>query len=293
MYHLEPATVDVQDRKQSVWRPFWIVVAAGLLAALTARGEPAGADSFNPAWPPVPQARQCVPVPPPTLPPHFDRQPIPPLPARQEELLENLQLGLRARQAMLLDPALAKLNIGVKVQARAAILWGCVPAEPLVRQACAKVEAVPGILQVRSELRVETPDDPINEFLRQPCTRKGPALVEKVRATYRAQAVFTSLLSSAGPAGLDVMPAIVIPPPDEATARVYAELPGAVEQLCKADSRFKGIQPRVDAGVVHLEGTVTRLAPVYELARAVARLPGVQRVLIECAEQVQSPGKAR
>jgi hypothetical protein len=68
------------------------------------------------------------------------------------------QLSLMARQTLLQDETLAPWNLGVRVTQRGATLWGAVPSAALARRAESKLRALPGMLEVRSELRIELPE---------------------------------------------------------------------------------------------------------------------------------------
>jgi hypothetical protein len=82
------------------------------------------------------------------------------------------RLALRARQALLKDPALAPLNLGVSVDHRVATLWGPVPSAALARRAAECVRGIPGLVAVVNELRVEPEDGRAPD----PVFRAGEAL---------------------------------------------------------------------------------------------------------------------
>ena len=75
------------------------------------------------------------------------------------------QLDLRARKVFLEDAELARHNLGVTVRDSTVTIWGVVPSESLARRATEKLRQIPGVAEVRSDLRIEPPDDPIVEFL--------------------------------------------------------------------------------------------------------------------------------
>jgi osmotically-inducible protein OsmY len=92
-----------------------------------------------------------------------------------------------------------------------------------------------------------------------------------------------------------VLPPLVVPPrpadiPSEAAAvlmgpvaadAVPTDLVAAIDRLCKADDRFLRVRPEVREGVVYLRGSVPRGGDRFALAQAIARLPGVRRVVVE------------
>jgi hypothetical protein len=57
----------------------------------------------------------------------------------------------------------------------------------------------------------------------------------------------------------------------------------AIEKLRQEDDRFRRITPEVHHGIVRLRGSPSPAGwrDLFELARAVARLPGVKRVILE------------
>jgi hypothetical protein len=60
----------------------------------------------------------------------------------------------------------------------------------------------------------------------------------------------------------------------------------AVERLQQQDARFRRIRPEVRGDTVFLRGSVARWEDLFELARGIARLPGVERVVLD---QIQTP----
>jgi osmotically-inducible protein OsmY len=60
-----------------------------------------------------------------------------------------------------------------------------------------------------------------------------------------------------------------------------AQLEQAVDALRLKDTRFRGLQADVIDGTVYLRGTVFRMEHVFDLARSLSRLPGVQGVMLD------------
>jgi BON domain len=77
-------------------------------------------------------------------------------PARKSNrpTLNELEVTIRARQALLDDPRFQSLNLFLTVQDGTATLSGPVPSEDLGRQAVAILNNVPGVYQVRNKLNV-------------------------------------------------------------------------------------------------------------------------------------------
>src|SRR5205823_4789472 len=82
--------------------------------------------------------------------------------------LRDMQVTIYARRALLEEPALAALNLGVNVRDGVATVWGPVPNEEIGRKAVKRVEMVQGVLKVRSDFYLlgpkkeeELPDSPL------------------------------------------------------------------------------------------------------------------------------------
>ncbi len=58
------------------------------------------------------------------------------------------------------------------------------------------------------------------------------------------------------------------------------DLIAAAQKLRDADVRFRELRVDVDGNVVHLRGSVRRWEDAFDLAGAVSRLPGVERVVM-------------
>jgi osmotically-inducible protein OsmY len=97
-----------------------------------------------------------------------------------------------------------------------------------------------------------------------------------------------------GPAEARVAPLLSVPAVGTTTARQSSTgkpafrrepktdtLAKSVERLQLQDARFKRIRPEVRGPVVYLRGDVFRWDHLYELARAIANLPGVERVVLQ------------
>jgi hypothetical protein len=68
--------------------------------------------------------------------------------------------------------------------------------------------------------------------------------------------------------------------PASAASETAEPLIETVTRVQRADGRFQHIRPEVRGGVVRLNGEAARWTDVHELARRLARLPGVERVLL-------------
>ena len=75
---------------------------------------------------------------------------------------------LQARRTLWADPALADLNLGVRVRAGEALVWGPVLNEDQAAEAVARVKLVPGVSLVINELFVLPADDLLRRKFRKP-----------------------------------------------------------------------------------------------------------------------------
>jgi hypothetical protein len=224
---------------------------------------------------------------------------------------------LRARQALLHDRQLAPLNLGVCVHEHVAVLWGLVPSTALERRAIELLQQLPELIEVRSELHVESsqetappaaplpplaapftlpaPPEPGEESkLKEP----PPAARKRPRAPVSSPGILTKQSgtlpkNSPSPVGYPqgssaeteapLLPAIAIPQPATATTddiRSGEWLIEAVTRVQRSEPRFRQIRAEVRGGTVRLDGTVERWSEAYELAERLRQLTGVERVVL-------------
>jgi hypothetical protein len=196
----------------------------------------------------------------------------------------DCRLTLRARDVMLHDPALSGMtHLGVTVRGGVAVLWGAVPSSEAARRAELLVKQVPGIMEIRSELRVDSPDDPVVQFLRSRPGQVAGAPSRQWVSANRPAALLTFPTPEATPASESAArTGITLLPPTISTVPLAngGDLAGRIAALQQADPRFLGIVADVQQGVVRLGGTVTRWEDLFDLARAISHLPGVERVVL-------------
>jgi osmotically-inducible protein OsmY len=225
-------------------------------------------------------------------------------------LTGDWQLALRARQALLKDVALNGLNLGVQVRGGTATVWGSVPSAAVARRALELVRQVPGVSEVRSELRVESPDDPLYEWLQQTAPRQQTSLAESLavetplvpaltsRPVQRRQPAPDLAASGAvllpailfpdqptGPAGPAAVPAGSADRGGVALLTPVAILPPTslaeeVGKLLRGCPRFSGVRAEVLGGVVTFRGAAATREDLFDLAASVSHLPGVERVIL-------------
>lgn len=218
-----------------------------------------------------------------------------PLPAAEggdesarERSLRNGRLICQARRALSRDDTLGSLNLGVSAREGEVVVWGFVLSPVAAELAVEKLRRLPGVVRVRSELQVLSPNDPLADCLNGPIGAPATPL-PTLPATLAAPARLTSRWTDgatpldatpgpeAAPAGTTVMPTLTAP---QAAPPVADTVLAAIERLQKSEARYRGIRVEVEAGVVRLSGVVARAEDGMELAQAVSRLPGVQRVSI-------------
>jgi hypothetical protein len=78
--------------------------------------------------------------------------------APDETMIHDLWQTVQARKAMLDDPQLAALNLGVKVSSGIAVLWGPVPSQALSFRAEQRLRAMVELIEIRNQMAIE-PDD--------------------------------------------------------------------------------------------------------------------------------------
>lgn len=187
------------------------------------------------------------------------------------------KMTLRVRQAFHKDPQLGPLNLGVSVRLSTAILWGDVSDAGQAARAVTVARQVPGILAVQNELHVVPADDPYRELVKRAPPR--PAAEPRVSLLQRPAGTLTS--QPEPPLGVTLLPPLIVPvvaKPDDLSASIH--------QLTGAEPRFRGLNPRIDGGIVRLAGSAGRWEDVMELAQRISRVSGVARVILE---DVQAP----
>jgi BON domain len=210
---------------------------------------------------------------------------------------KDCQIALFAREALLRDEALARLNLGVTVHGETAILWGTVPNIALSRRAEEKVRGVLGLVQVKNELRIEAGDDDALEFLQTP----DPALREPARRRNRPIPLVSrgeqSLPGGNKPAADSppLMPPIPVPAGPQQTVSLFeppmtqpvlnvssrSSLVETLERLRRSNERYRSIRLEVQGGVVRLWSNAANGEDLFIFAQRVSHIPGVQRVIVE------------
>jgi hypothetical protein len=227
---------------------------------------------------------------------------------------EDLRLERLARQTLYQDKLLGPLNLGVRVHHRVAVLWGPVPSADLARRAVELLRRLPTLVEVRDELNIQPPEEPPrgDRYLPAPQALPMKPAIPKDASPRPAPrpAVLTnntagSSVSSPSPVGYPALqlqtsvkpgqqaPAneapekmlAAIPIPSQADAVFVGTANGAllierVTRLQRGDARFRHLRVEVRGKVVHLQGQASSWAHIHELARKIAELAGVERVVL-------------
>jgi hypothetical protein len=214
----------------------------------------------------------------------------------------DLRHTIAARRALFTDKELGPLNLGVKVHKRVAVLWGPVPTPAIARRAIDLLRKLPDLIDVRDDLKVEPdPNRPLflpdisPERLRLPPLpppQPGPPGI----LAHRSVAPPAIAAVQADPTGWQqvqmgrkdpripddrefdrVVSALPVPTPSAETDK---PLPQALEDLQK-DKRFSHLRIEMKGEVVYLRTDSEQSQGIYELARIISHLAGVQRVVVK------------
>jgi len=210
----------------------------------------------------------------------------PRLPPAPRSRGRDLELTVHARQALLAQPV--RGNVGVLVTDGVATLWGAVPTAANVRLAVKAVEAVPGLAAVRSELRLEKgrPESPLAlPVPEDPPTRADAASPDPVSGSLgtltRRNPAPPPPPPAPPPAAVALLPPVAAPAAPPRAAPAPPSLAEAVEALRQADRRFRRLRAEVRGGTVSLHPAGTPQADVMAFYQLLARVPGVERVVIK------------
>jgi hypothetical protein len=226
--------------------------------------------------------------------------------------IRDVEIALYVRRALLQDPELAELNIGVSVHLNEATLWGNVPTVRLAEHALRLAEETRGVYAVHNDLTIH--DNPREETLRQlveglagkgftppplsepqpesgsglsgvvlgPPGEATPQEVCNARPDVRAFEKSEPAERPVSTTGVTLLPPVLtaspVPMKPPVVTPVKKGLLNQVEQLRAADARFRDVRAEVSDGRVTLSGRVDDMETLIDLGRAISRLPGVQHV---------------
>jgi len=193
-------------------------------------------------------------------------------------------LTARVKTALAADSALKSLSLMVSVQDGVAVVGGPVPSSAVNDRLTSTVKAIPGVTEARVNCWVPAGENPL------PLAVKAKLAPPEVKGR-------TVALPLALPAGIEERAAYSpVPPPAPSAPRGPSEHPtipsprlpmtpsqdvaAAAEAVRSSDARFDGLVLSVSTGTVVIAGTVREGAEAWDLAAAVRRVPGVDRVVV-------------
>jgi len=210
--------------------------------------------------------------------------------------MREVLLTIEVRKALLDDPAVGPLNLGVKVDGRVATLWGPVPSAAAKQQAENVLKRFPYVTEVRNHLQLRL-DEPISPgAIGHDTWLKNAAPKPPVTPEHREPPAPGVPMNLSANDGL-VVPATALndsgvrssytthsPTRAPVANGIDPESPKAIEkrvlELQQSHSRYHLIRTRVLSRDVILTADANSSAALYELAQTVARLPGVARVVV-------------
>src|SRR5262245_20453173 len=164
-------------------------------------------------------------------------------------------LQLQIRDSLTETPAIAKLNIGVRVRDGIVTLQGPVPTRNDAQNVVVLVRKMPGVSEVRDELYTPGPDNRLSQTLPRPVTTQRAAL----------------------PA--ENSPPMTVSSPPITAQPVSLSLAEQIERLRQRDRRFADIRVDMKDGRVTLRGRVVRSQDAWDFAEQVGRLAGVTVII--------------
>ncbi len=237
-------------------------------------------------------------------------------------MTRDLTLGVHVRRALLEDPALGPLNLGIKVRDGNVVLVGPVPSAELAHKAIQKVGKVRGVQHVKSELYLARGNE--REPIQLPLTEEPPTQTQSASPDPTSGSLGTltgrvppialppsgrtaavppvpappppAVSAPAAPAaipsgsGVSLLAPVVEPSPAPPAASPAAadSLTAAVERVRQGDPRFRRIHVEVRGTTLLLNGADVPGEHVMALAQALSVLPGVERVRVQSSP---SPGR--
>ena len=204
---------------------------------------------------------------------------------------------IEARRILMEEPELADLNIGVTVRNRVATLWGPVPSAENAFRAELCLRTMIELAEVRSELfvsdQLEDRRPPIKMIRPAPLMlpdRLPPKLPMERGPVYpmpelqvpqelseikpKAAAAIKVVRPDASP-----VPMLGESQPDNMTQAERA-LAAAVRTVLQGKTAYREVQFAVKDGRVYLKAAAINTDVLHEVARAVARLPNVEGVIV-------------
>jgi hypothetical protein len=218
---------------------------------------------------------------------------VPPRWHASSSSINDCQLAVEARRQMIADPLLSGFNIGVTVADGVATVWGAVPNVDIVARVRSQLLVVTGITLVVDDLRIDPASSPSLPNgsaaieLDPPADKRGNGLAAAHPRSGSANfigIVSPMTLTPGGSANAPGTPAVTLLKP----TLTDTDLADQLETLRRSVPRFREVGIRSLGSVVYLRPYNAPPASVLELARQIAQLQGVTRVLIEDARRQSS-----
>lgn len=214
----------------------------------------------------------------------------------------DFKLEIQALAALNQEATIAPLNLSVQVRNRVAHLSGAVPTAEVRRKAISIVEKIPGILEANTKKLIVTRAPRSQQRLTLPLEDEKPT--ETRSASPGALAMHDSALlmpdrPKTAPPPIDSAPravallspeAVISPPRGPQSGRLTANprsrpntvpLDSSINRLRQSDRHYRAIRTEVQGATVHIFTGDTPGEHVMAFARAVASIPGVERVVLK------------
>lgn len=185
-------------------------------------------------------------------------------------------LLLKVKTAIAAEPGLRTINVTVSVADGVAVLGGQVPDTAATETLVKAVKAVPGVSAVRADCWVPPGEDPLQAALR---AKLLPTSNPLKTATPLTSALYSPVPPPAppAPAGPPEFPTI---PSPRVPVTPGQDVATAVEAIRKSEARYDGLTLNVTAGRIAITGVVRDGADAWDLAAAIRRVPGVEKVIV-------------
>ncbi len=214
-------------------------------------------------------------------------------PGNHRPTFNEIEVTMRVRQALLLDPELKGLNFFIRVQAGVATLKGPVPSAELSRKVENVVRQVRGVYEVVNRLDVVAPEP--KPFV-MPLNPDPPVHTESARPvlSHAPSGILAGRMPRELPfnpeAGVTLLPPVVGTNPASPPrllpllADPVETLRERIDQVRRENSRYRSIQVEVrDGQTLWVHDDPYHGDDVAALAARLRRVPGVRMVLIKNA----------
>jgi osmotically-inducible protein OsmY len=225
----------------------------------------------------------------------------------------DVRQTMQARKLLLADPELARINIGVIVRNRVAVLWGPVPSAEVAFKAELCVRTMIELVEIRNELFVSELLEPIRTPLKidipplflpdhtppklpvepRPILGAPGLLMGQDKAEAKNPLSQPTLKPKKTLSEVKVLPPATLPKlglPQADVPRKLAEPPGmteterelaaAIRTFLQSKSTFGSVQFAVKDRRVYLKAADQDSDALHEAARGIARLPNVEGVVL-------------